>query len=84
MRQGFSLFLVHFLLHLNRGSPLFQESMLVKIAAKEAKYNQEALLAEFIELFLDESILVNASCWTRARSLPTERKISAGALVRQE
>lgn len=31
-------------------SPLFQESMLVKIAAKEPKYNRETLVAETIEL----------------------------------
>lgn len=31
-------------------SPLFQESMLVKIAAKEPKYNRETLIAEVIEL----------------------------------
>lgn len=33
-------------------SPLFQESMLVKIAIKEPKYNQETLLAEVIELLI--------------------------------
>ncbi len=33
-------------------SPLFQESMLVKIAAKEPKYNREALIAETIELLI--------------------------------
>ncbi|MBP5976249.1 cytochrome P450 [Brasilonema sp. CT11] len=33
-------------------SPLFQESMLVKIAAKEPKYNRETLIAETIELLL--------------------------------
>ena len=33
-------------------SPLFQESMLVKIAAKESKYNRESLIAESIELLL--------------------------------
>ena len=33
-------------------SPLFQESMLVKIAAKEPKYNQESLIAETIELLI--------------------------------
>ena len=33
-------------------SPLFQESMLVKIAAKEPKYNQETLIAETIELLI--------------------------------
>ncbi|MCC5600246.1 cytochrome P450 [Nostoc favosum] len=33
-------------------SPLFQESMLVKIAAKEPKYNREALIAEVIELLI--------------------------------
>jgi|GEM_PF-635829 len=31
-------------------SPLFQESMLVKIAAKDTKYNRESLMAELIEL----------------------------------
>ena len=33
-------------------SPLFQESMLVKIAAKEPKYTRETLVAEVIELLL--------------------------------
>lgn len=33
-------------------SPLFQESMLVKIAAKEPRYNQESLIAEIIELLI--------------------------------
>ncbi|MBW4688901.1 MAG: cytochrome P450 [Komarekiella atlantica HA4396-MV6] len=33
-------------------SPLFQESMLVKIAAKEPKYNRETLIAETIELLI--------------------------------
>jgi cytochrome P450 len=33
-------------------SPLFQESMLVKIAAKEPKYNRESLIAEVIELLI--------------------------------
>ncbi|MHC5745507.1 MAG: cytochrome P450 [Nostoc sp.] len=33
-------------------SPLFQESMLVKIAAKEPKYNRETLVAEVIELLI--------------------------------
>ena len=33
-------------------SPLFQESMLVKIAAKEPKYNRETLIAEVIELLI--------------------------------
>ncbi len=33
-------------------SPLFLESMLVKIAAKEPKYNREALIAEVIELLI--------------------------------
>lgn len=33
-------------------SPLFQESMLVKIAAKEPKYNQKTLIAEVIELLI--------------------------------
>lgn len=33
-------------------SPLFKESMLVKIAAKEPKYNREALIAEVIELLI--------------------------------
>jgi unspecific monooxygenase len=33
-------------------SPLFQESMLVKIAAKEPKYNRETLVAETIELLI--------------------------------
>jgi unspecific monooxygenase len=33
-------------------SPLFQESMLVKIAAKEPKYNRETLIAESIELLI--------------------------------
>ncbi|WP_392482037.1 cytochrome P450 [Nostoc sp. C110] len=33
-------------------SPLFQESMLVKIAAKEPKYNRETLVAEIIELLI--------------------------------
>ncbi|BAY11421.1 cytochrome P450 [Calothrix sp. NIES-2098] len=33
-------------------SPLFQESMLVKITAKEPKYNREALIAESVELLI--------------------------------
>lgn len=33
-------------------NPLFQESMLVKIAAKEPKYNQRTLIAEVIELLI--------------------------------
>ncbi len=33
-------------------SPLFQESMIVKIAAKEPKYNRETLVAEAIELLI--------------------------------
>lgn len=33
-------------------SPLLQESMLVKIAAKEPKYNQKTLIAEVIELLI--------------------------------
>jgi cytochrome P450 len=33
-------------------SPLFQDSMLVKIAAKEPKYNQKTLIAETVELLL--------------------------------
>ncbi|MDZ8055325.1 MAG: cytochrome P450 [Aulosira sp. ZfuVER01] len=33
-------------------SPLFQESMLVKIAAKEPKYNRETLIAESVELLI--------------------------------
>ncbi len=33
-------------------SPLFQESMLVKIAAKEPKYNRQTLIAETIELLI--------------------------------
>ncbi len=33
-------------------SPLFQESMLVKIAIKEPKYNRETLIAEVIELLI--------------------------------
>ena len=33
-------------------SPWFQESMLVKIAAKEPKYNRETLIAEVIELLI--------------------------------
>ncbi|MBW4429857.1 MAG: cytochrome P450 [Nostoc desertorum CM1-VF14] len=33
-------------------SPLFQQSMLVKIATKEPKYNREALIAEVIELLI--------------------------------
>ena len=33
-------------------SPCFQESMLVKIAAKEPKYNRETLIAEVIELLI--------------------------------
>ncbi len=33
-------------------SPLFQESMLVKIAAKEPKYSRETLMAESVELLL--------------------------------
>ena len=33
-------------------SPWFQESMLVKIAAKESKYNREALISEAIELLI--------------------------------
>ncbi|MBD2358092.1 cytochrome P450 [Tolypothrix sp. FACHB-123] len=33
-------------------SPLFRESMLVKIAAKEPKYNRETLIAESIELLI--------------------------------
>ncbi len=37
---------------LTQVSPLFQESMLVKIAAKEPKYNQETLIAEVISLLL--------------------------------
>ncbi|MBV6626288.1 MAG: cytochrome P450 [Rivularia sp. (in: Bacteria)] len=35
-----------------RVSSLFQESMLVKIAAKEPKYNRESLIGEAIELLL--------------------------------
>ncbi len=37
---------------LGQVSPLFQESMLVKIAAKEPKYNRETLIPEAIELFI--------------------------------
>ncbi|MBN3898684.1 MAG: cytochrome P450 [Nostoc sp. NOS(2021)] len=37
---------------LTQVSPLFQESMLVKIAAKEPKYNRETLIAEVIELLI--------------------------------
>ncbi len=37
---------------LTQVSPLFQESMLVKIAAKEPNYNQETLTAEVIALLL--------------------------------
>ena len=37
---------------LTQVSPLFQESMLVKIAAKEPNYNQETLIAEVIALLL--------------------------------
>jgi cytochrome P450 len=33
-------------------SPLFQESMLVKIAAKEPKYDRKALIAESVELLV--------------------------------
>ncbi|MDZ8187144.1 MAG: cytochrome P450 [Nostoc sp. ChiSLP02] len=33
-------------------SPLFQESILVKIAAKEPKYNRETLIAESVELLI--------------------------------
>ncbi|MEH2068556.1 MAG: cytochrome P450 [Nostoc sp.] len=33
-------------------SPLFRESMLVKIAAKEPKYNRETLIAECVELLI--------------------------------
>ena len=33
-------------------SPLFQESMLVKIAAKEPKYNRKTLIAESVELLI--------------------------------
>jgi cytochrome P450 len=33
-------------------SPLFRESMLVKIAAKEPKYNRETLIAESVELLI--------------------------------
>ncbi|BAZ70567.1 cytochrome P450 (plasmid) [Fischerella sp. NIES-4106] len=33
-------------------SPLFEESMLVKIAAKEPKYNRERLIAESVELLI--------------------------------
>ncbi|MGF1988153.1 MAG: cytochrome P450 [Nostoc sp. ZfuVER08] len=33
-------------------SPLFKESMLVKIAAKEPKYNRETLIAESLELLI--------------------------------
>lgn len=37
---------------LTQVSPLFQESMLVKIAAKEPKYNRQMLIAEVIALLL--------------------------------
>ena len=37
---------------LEQVSPLFHESMLVKIAAKEPKYNRETLISEAIELLL--------------------------------
>ncbi len=37
---------------LTQVSPLFQESMLVKIAAKEPKYNQQTLIAEVVALLL--------------------------------
>lgn len=37
---------------LTQVSPLFQESMLVKIAAKEPNYNRETLIAEVIELLI--------------------------------
>ncbi len=37
---------------LKQVSSLFQESMLVKIAAKEPKYNRETLIAEAIELLI--------------------------------
>ncbi|MFH7024800.1 MAG: cytochrome P450 [Heteroscytonema crispum UTEX LB 1556] len=39
-------------MHLGQVSPLFQESMLVKIATKEPKYNRESLIAESIEILL--------------------------------
>ncbi len=38
--------------NLGQISPLFQESMLVKIAAKEPKYTRETLISEAIELLL--------------------------------
>ncbi|MEA5592987.1 cytochrome P450 [Rivularia sp. UHCC 0363] len=38
--------------NLEKVSSLFQESMLVKIAAKEPKYNRESLIGEAVELLL--------------------------------
>ncbi len=61
-------------------SPLFQESMLVKIAAKEKKYTRETLVAEVIELLIagtettahtlsfavGELTLIDNICYSRA------------------